>query len=271
MRFGLALRESLLEPASSTIIRGSETLDSLHSVKRRALGVVHRLPGADGRSKLEAAKQVRRPPRLGEEVYRIIYSQLMSLKIPPGGRISVDGLSRELGVSQTPIRDALSRLEAQGLVIKAHLVGYSAAEQMSRSRFEQLYELRFLLEPFAAANAARNINNEGIRKLKKIIDKMETISNERSRLAFEQFAPLDSEFHNCIAINSHNELVADTLARLHTHVHLFRLVFRAGTASAAFAEHKEIFSGIERHDPGSAEEAMRTHLAESKRRFIDAV
>ena len=79
--------------------------------------------------------------KLGDEVYNAIYSQLMSHAIAPGGRISVDYLVRELGVSQTPIREALSRLEAQGLVVKTHLIGYSAASQMDKSRLEQLYEL----------------------------------------------------------------------------------------------------------------------------------
>ncbi|MDB5623176.1 MAG: GntR family transcriptional regulator [Devosia sp.] len=103
---------------------------------------------------------IKRPTRLGEEVYNAIYGQLMSRQIAPGGRISVDRLVRELGVSQTPIREALSRLEAQGLEVKTHLVGYSAAEQLDRRRLEQLYELRLLLEPFAAARAARNMSAE---------------------------------------------------------------------------------------------------------------
>src|SRR5918993_2685520 len=111
---------------------------------------------------------LRRPARLGDEVYNAIYSQLMSHKITPGGRISVDNLVRELGVSQTPIREALSRLEAQGLVVKTHLIGYSAADQLDRSRLEQLYELRLLLEPFAAAKAAVNMTDASIHRLETI-------------------------------------------------------------------------------------------------------
>ena len=75
----------------------------------------------------------------------------MALRIAPGSRITVDNLVRELNVSQTPIREALGRLEGEGLVIKTHLIGYSAAPQISRRRFDELYELRLLLEPEAAA------------------------------------------------------------------------------------------------------------------------
>ena len=105
---------------------------------------------------------LRRPVRLGEEVYNALYSQLMSHKIPPGGRIAVDSLVRELGVSQTPIREALSRLEAQGLVIKTHLIGYSAADRLNSVRFEQLYEVRLLLEPAMAAKAALHMPDAAI-------------------------------------------------------------------------------------------------------------
>lgn len=95
----------------------------------------------------------------------------MSQKIQPGDRISIDNLARELGVSQTPIRKALSRLEAQGLVVKTHLIGFSAASQMDRARLDQLYELRLLLEPFAAGKAAILMTIEQLDTLERICDK----------------------------------------------------------------------------------------------------
>ena len=216
-------------------------------------------------------RAIKRPQRLGEEVYRVIYAQLMSLKIPPGGRISVDGLARELEVSQTPIREALHRLEAQGLVIKTHLVGYSAAQQMPRSRFDQLYELRFLLEPFAAGRAAVNMNEENLARLEQLLAEMQAVSRDKSRSSYGEFAQRDGEFHNMIAINSGNDLVAETLAGLHTHVHLFRLVFHSNTTKVAVEEHEQIVDCIRRRDSQGAEAAMRTHLERSKQRFSDAV
>src|ERR1700735_4414843 len=94
---------------------------------------------------------------LGDDVYDALLTRLISLKIAPGARITVDGLVKDLGVSQPPTRAALVRLEAEGLVVKTHLVGYSAAPLPSRRRFEQIYELRLVLEPLAAAKAARNL------------------------------------------------------------------------------------------------------------------
>src|SRR6218665_102283 len=97
----------------------------------------------------EAPAGLARPSSLAGNVYEAIFAQLMSLQIPPGARITVDNLVREFNVSHTPIREALGRLEGEGLVLRAHLVGYSAAPQVSRVRFDELYELRLMLEPEA--------------------------------------------------------------------------------------------------------------------------
>src|SRR3982751_1478048 len=96
---------------------------------------------------------IQRYKGLADDVYGAIFNKLMSLEIEPGGRITVDGLVRELEVSHTPIREALGRLEGEGLVVKTHLVGYSATPQITRRRFDELYELRLVLEPDAARPA----------------------------------------------------------------------------------------------------------------------
>lgn len=106
-----------------------------------------------------------RPTSVVEGVYDSIYHRLMSLDIAPGARIPIDVLARELGVSQTPIREALSRLEREGLVRKEHLIGYSAAPQWTRKQFEDLYAFRLLIEPEAARLAAANMTPEALQQL----------------------------------------------------------------------------------------------------------
>ncbi|GHA13874.1 GntR family transcriptional regulator [Devosia pacifica] len=225
------------------------------------------------RAKPETGSLIQRPPRLGEEVYNAIYAQLMTLQIPPGARISVDSLVRELGVSQTPIREALSRLEAQGLVTKTHLVGYSATNQIDRKRLEQLYELRLLLEPHAAAMAATNMSDEALNDLETLAADMmlHTDENEDPRAAYSRFARKDSAFHDKIADGSGNELIQEALARLYIHVHLFRLFYHTLATATANTEHEEILDALKRRAPEDAEAAMRRHIARSRERFMLAV
>ncbi len=115
-------------------------------------------PGRPGQGGGEAV--LPRPSSLADNVYDVLLGQLMSLQIQPGERLTMDNLSRELGVSQTPLREALGRLEANGLVLKTHLVGYRAAPQLSREQFEELFEFRLLLEPAAAARAAELLDDK---------------------------------------------------------------------------------------------------------------
>ncbi len=76
---------------------------------------------------------------LAGEVYEYIKTQLMDQRIQPGVRINIDKLARQLQISQTPIREALARLEAEGLVTKEPLRGYSSTPLLDPSSFQQLY------------------------------------------------------------------------------------------------------------------------------------
>jgi len=205
---------------------------------------------------------IRRPVRLGDEVYGVLYTQLMSRTIKPGSRVSIDSLARELGVSQTPIREALSRLEAEGLVIKTHLVGYRASEQLDRDRLDQLYALRLLLEPHAAHQAATRLTPVQLSTLEDLSEQMND-----TRADYDSFARLDGAFHDLIAQASANELIAETLSRLHIHVHLFRLFSPVQATSGAMAEHADLLAAFRATDPAAAEAAMRRHIERSHLRF----
>ena len=210
---------------------------------------------------------LRRPARLGDEVYSAIFARIMSLDIAPGTRISVDAMARQLGVSQTPIREALTRLESEGLVIKTHLVGYSAAPQMTPAELAELYELRLLLEPFVARQCALTMPAAMIDHLASLCAEMAALSQRDDRNAYAHFAQVDMAFHDQLAASAGNGLVVDALARLHTHVHLFRQVFDARATGAAVAEHEAILQAIRGRSAAAAEAAMHAHIEASRARF----
>lgn len=210
---------------------------------------------------------LRRPP-LGDDVYEELLSRLISLNIAPGARMNVDSLVKELGVSQTPIRSALVRLEAEGLVVKTHLVGYSAAPMPNPQRFEQIYELRLLLEPVAVAKAAHNLTPEARAALRTLHAEMAAPSVDDARLAYGKFATWDAEFHARITSSPGCELIAETLTRLHTHMHLFRLLFHSRVTEEAIAEHADVLAALEAGDADAASEAMKRHILFSRRRML---
>jgi Transcriptional regulators len=222
----------------------------------------------------EVAEEVGRRPiarhaGLAEEVYEAIFSQLMSLKIPPGSRITVDGLVREFGVSHTPIREALGRLEGEGLVVKTHLIGYSAAPQITRRRFEELYELRLLLEPHGARRAAERMDGERLRALRELAGGMSGGEGD-ARLRYSAFARQDAAFHDRIMEFAGNELVRATLAHQHTHFYIFRLMYHSRVTEEALEEHAALLEALAAGDAIAAERAMREHVRRSRDRLLPA-
>jgi DNA-binding GntR family transcriptional regulator len=210
---------------------------------------------------------IQRPKGLADDVYGAIFNKLMSLEIAPGSRITVDGLVRELEVSHTPIREALGRLEGEGLVVKTHLVGYSATPQITRRHFDELYQLRLLLEPDAARQAARRIDEGNMRKLTDTAEQMRKLDGSRERRKYAAFARLDADLHDQILEIAGNELIRETLTHLHTHFHLFRLVFNARVTEEALTEHETLLVALSSGDEAGAERAMREHIERSRARL----
>ncbi len=209
-------------------------------------------------------RTIRRAQGIVDEVFELIRADIMSLRIPPDSRISIDQLARQLGVSQTPIREALSRLEATGLVTKRHFVGYCSAPQLDRRQLDELYELRLLLEPFAARCAAERMSDAELQQVARLAKAMEPGSSRRS---YDRFAVQDSELHDLIARGSGNPLVRDALARLHTHLHIFRLRFHSEVTREASTEHAALVTALEARRPADAEGAMRDHIERSYQRL----
>ena len=215
----------------------------------------------------ESRGQLKRAAGLVEDVYGRIREDIMSLKIAPNARISVDSLVRELGVSQTPIREALSMLEAHGLVTKQRFIGYCTAPTLNRKQFDDLFEIRLLVEPYAARRAAERMSDKSLISLCGLALEMNPDKATRSRALYEQFADQDAEFHDQIARGSGNELIAESLSRLHIHLHIFRLRFHREVTNEAFAEHTQVTMALQKRDPDQAEASMRAHIEKSYQRL----
>ncbi len=212
-----------------------------------------------------AARRIQRERGFVEEVFQLIRADIMSLRIPPDARISIDSLARELGVSQTPIREALSMLEATGLVTKRHFSGYCCAPQLNRQQFDELYEMRLLIEPYAARYSAQRMSPAELDKLRKLAQSMKPGD---SRTSYNRFADQDSELHDMIAAGSGNRLIVESLARLHTHLHIFRLRFHSEVTREAYVEHARLLEALVHRDPDKAEAAMRLHIEKSYKRLM---
>ncbi|GAA1996802.1 GntR family transcriptional regulator [Microbacterium ulmi] len=207
-----------------------------------------------------------RPP-IGEEIYGELLSRILSSQIEPGGRITIDVLSRELGISQTPIREALHRLHADGVVVRTHLAGYRVAPRITEDQFESLVEIRLLLEPAAARHAAERMPTGELAELRDAAAAMRPEMLARVDRGYAVFSQRDADFHDAVARGGGNGYIRDSLSRLHSHIHLFRLSETLELTSRAIGEHTDIVDAIARRDPDGAAYAMRHHIEQSATRF----
>lgn len=205
--------------------------------------------------------------RLADEVYDALLGQMMSLRIEPGSRVTIDVLARELGVSQTPIRDALNRMESEGLVVRVPHAGYRIPPQITRHRFEDMLELRLLLEPAAARRSAERASPAQVAGMRRMLEDMAELEGGKGPTAYGAFGLRDAAFHDLVASSAENQVIREALARLHTHVHLFRLHRDAQVTHLAMAEHEEVVAAIAARDPDAAAYAMRRHILLSGERF----
>ena len=219
----------------------------------------------DDKARREAAS---RTP-LGTEIYGAILSRVLTSDLDPGDRLTIDTLAREFGVSQTPIREALHRLDAEGIVVRNHLAGYRVAPKIDRSQFEDMVEIRLLLEPAAARRAAERMTPDEVAELNTLQDEMKSLHEQRGSdvASYARFSEIDAQLHDRIASGSRNGYIRDSLARLHPHVHLFRLRSTSAITEEALDEHRQVLEAVSARNPDAAAYAMRLHIENSARRF----
>lgn len=196
---------------------------------------------------------------VADETYERLKVRIMDHAIAPGDRLSIDGLARELRVSQTPIRESLARLEAEGLVLKVPMRGYRATELLTEAEFADIFQLRGLLEPWAARRAGERSTDTGARALLEEVDSVSP-PQEANYQAYKALAAHDERLHHLVWDLSGSPQVLQALSRTHCHLHIFRLHWELSFGPDTIAEHRRIAEAIAEGDPDGAERAMAEHL-----------
>ena len=191
----------------------------------------------------------------------------MDLKLVPGARINMDALARQLSVSITPIREALSRLESLGLVEKLPMRGFTATPLLTAQQFEDLYEVRILLEPVAARHAAERIGPAQSQGLLLELESSPSADALNNYDGYRAFMAHDARFHELIHVAGGNQMITDALRRLHSHLHLFRLGYERRSGAAAAAEHRAIYSATASGRGEEASYLMTRHLESARDRL----
>lgn len=215
----------------------------------------------------------RRPPplprrqMLSDGVYESIKEFIMARRISPGAHVNIEQLGRDLQVSPTPVREALARLEADGLVTKEPNRGYFVAPLLDERSVVQLFEVRLLLEPHLASKAAQHASDEHLTALQHSLDQMREVVEapvDTVRL-YRTIIDEDTAFHETIARAALNDLLKDMLLRLRAHLHLYRLKLHEWNLVGVptIREHEQILAALRARDAAGAAAAAAEHVRRS--------
>jgi DNA-binding GntR family transcriptional regulator len=240
------------------------------------------------------AVQAPRRSVLSDETYDMVKAMIMSHNIAPGQKVNIDALAKKLKVSQTPIREALARLESDGLIEKVPLKGYTATSLLTLKEFDELFQFRLLIEPWAAELAAKRIDSVGKAALEAELQSAKTALKFKDMEKVEAFTEHDSRFHLLITKISGNDSVTDSFERTHCHLHLFRLFvasqsqtlpgemkakfvqdlfkhyYQSSSGQVTIKEHEAIAAAIISKNGKSAKALMQKHIQQSLKRFSPA-
>lgn len=201
-------------------------------------------------------------PSLHERVYDEIKKSVIKGEIPPGSKIIEENIARTLGVSRTPIREALKRLAQEGLVEITPRKG-AFVIQLFRRVVKEILEIREALEGMAARLAALNMTDDILDKMKKAFEGSEERIKRRD---FSNYSMIDVDFHQLLFIASNNQRLTHIINNLYDHIQMLRLksVILPGRIERSLNEHMMIIEALEKRDPDLAEKMAREHIRNVK-------
>ena len=191
---------------------------------------------------------------LNSQIYQILKEMIADQRFNPGSYINVEKLTHELGVSRTPIWEAIRRLEQEGIVVHSPHKGVKVRE-LTREMALELYVVREALESLSAHLGAGRATPDTVVRMESCLAKQALIVKEVDVVAYSRS---DHEFHLLIYESSGNELLKEVLEGLRYKA--LPLAFRMGPYFEEFLGfHRKILRAFRRNDGQAAEDAMRCH------------
>lgn len=209
--------------------------------------------------------------RASDRAYREIRRQIVTGDLRPGTQLKEEELAESCGVSRTPIRDALRRLEAE-LFVRRSDSQRSFVAEWSIGDIDEMFTLRGMLEGHAAARAAARIGAEEILELRRHNDAIDAAINARRQADIEGFLDHNRQFHAIVLEAAGSERLSAMLARLVEQPVVLRtaLLYDGNQLQRSHREHAELLAAFERRDPDWAQAVMTGHIRRAFHAYSEA-
>ena len=209
------------------------------------------------------------PPSFPEHVRQQLEQQIVDGELAPGQRVAEESLARKLGISRTPVREAMRLLEGYGLIVRSRGRGTSVAHRTTRTEANALYEIRLPLEGYLTGRAAEMRTDDDLAALEAIQSAFKRVASSKpDDDNLRAMVGLDHDFHWTIYHAAGSDLISTVSSywgRLLREV--YDRVYRIETPSHFAEEHERVIAMLRAKDATQAREAMQEHI----RRGWDAI
>lgn len=210
-------------------------------------------------SELHGIRKVKKST-LKHQISSQIKELILTNRIQPGQQIVIDKLAEEFGVSHTPVREALAMLERDGLIELSSYQNPKVANVTVKD-VREVYEMRLMVESWAIERAAKNLSDERIEYIDKLL---QHARREAEVNNYEPHLKADLLLHETILNSTNNDLFWNMAQRIHERsIHVRALVEARGTIrdiQQIIDEHTLIIEALRAHDPVNARSSMVAHL-----------
>jgi DNA-binding GntR family transcriptional regulator len=214
---------------------------------------------------LQRAPKGERDLSAADLAYSGIIELVLNSELRPGERTSVNLLAARLDIGRTPVKEAITRLQTEGLLSVAGRSG-TVVNRVDREQTQQLFALRRVLEDFAAETAVENVTQKQLAEIRRCLQKL-----GRSNTTAE-FVRANVEFHSLIVAAAGNPFLIRFFSQLQIQLQIVTYLLRRGfdtkAAAARHREHEIIVKALEKRDAKALKEALRTHVMTTERAIL---
>jgi DNA-binding GntR family transcriptional regulator len=213
-------------------------------------------------AKIERSQEARKRKLLREHVYTGVKTAIISGDFQPGKRLIEERLAADMTTSRTPVREAIQKLEKEGLIFRLPRGGF-AVKAVTEDEVEEVLGLRSVLEGYAGYLATSRITDHEIRHLEEIIAHEDDCLKN---LNIDEFIKLDGEFHDVLYKAAKNARLYALLHDLRDYMYRYRVIILRYQRKPHLAvqDHKQMLASMKAKSPRQVEKLVRKHVSRGK-------
>lgn len=209
-------------------------------------------------------------PKISDEVYKALKERIVSRQFALGERLNLIQLEQQMGISRTPLKEALNRLAVEGLVEIQPRRGTFITDPTPHEIAES-FDVRRILEVYAVEMAALRITNPQLEQLRKLIRRLRSLTDvEDWDQIYQEYVPLDYDLHRLIIKIAGNNRLQEIWEQVNLHGEMARIRYGSSETelNLAQAEHEELLHAFETKDLPSLQQITSRHIDRAKRSIL---